>query len=134
MVIGGHGDDMVPLTRFSTINGVPAVTFLDDDAIQRINERTRHGGAEVLELRQTSSAYCGPAAAIATMVEAICNNGARVLPSVCILDGEYGQQDICAGVPALLGSRGIERVIELPLDEAERAGLEASIESIKADL
>ena len=68
MVIGGHGDDMVPLTRFSTINGVPAITFLDADAIQRINERTRYGGAEVLELRQNSSAYCGPAAAIATIL------------------------------------------------------------------
>ena len=68
------------------------------------------------------------------MVEAISNNGARVLPSVCILDGEYGQRDICAGVPALLGSKGIERVIELSLDDAERAGLEASIDSIKADL
>ncbi len=134
MVIGGHGDSMVPLTRFSTINGVPASTFLTPEAIQRINTRTQNGGAEVLELRQNSSAYNGPAAAIATMVEAICNNSARVLPSVCILDGEYGQHDIPAGVPAILGSKGIEKVIELPLDDTERAGLQASIDSIKADL
>jgi malate dehydrogenase len=134
MVIGGHGDSMVPLTRFSTINGVPANTFLDAEATQRINERTRHGGAEVLGLRQNSSAYTGPAAAIATMVDAISNNGSRVLPSVCILDGEYGQHDIPAGVPAILGSKGIEKVIELSLDETERAGLLGSIESIKADL
>ncbi len=134
MVIGGHGDSMVPLTRFSTINGVPASTFLTPETIQRINTRTQNGGAEVLELRQNSSAYNGPAAAIATMVEAICNNSARVLPSVCILDGEYGEHDIPAGVPALLGSKGIEKVIELPLDDAERAGLQASIDSIKADL
>jgi malate dehydrogenase len=134
MVIGGHGDSMVPLTRFSTINGVPASTFLTPETIQRINTRTQNGGAEVLELRQNSSAYNGPAAAIATMVEAICNNSARVLPSVCILDGEYGEHDIPAGVPAILGSKGIEKVIELPLDDAERAGLQASIDSIKADL
>ncbi|MDH3980014.1 MAG: malate dehydrogenase [Gammaproteobacteria bacterium] len=134
MVIGGHGDSMVPLTRFSTINGVPASTFLTPETIQRINARTQHGGAEVLELRQNSSAYNGPAAAIATMVEAICNNSARVLPSVCILDGEYGQHDIPAGVPAILGNKGIEKVIELPLDDTERAGLQASIDSIKADL
>jgi malate dehydrogenase len=134
MVIGGHGDSMVPLTRFSTINGVPASTFLTPETIQRINVRTQHGGAEVLELRQNSSAYNGPAAAIATMVEAICNNSARVLPSVCILDGEYGQHDIPAGVPAILGNKGIEKVIELSLDDTERAGLQASIDSIKADL
>ncbi len=134
MVIGGHGDAMVPLTRFSSINGVPASIFLDAGAIQRINERTRHGGAEVLELRQDSSAYIGPAAAIATMVEAICSNSARALPCVCILDGEYGQHHVPAGVPALLGSKGIEKIIELPLDDTERAGLQSSIDSIKADL
>ena len=134
MVIGGHGDSMVPLTRFSSINGVPASIFLDADAIERINARTRHGGAEILELRQNSSAYIGPAAAIATMVDAIRNNGGRVLPCVCILDGEYGQQDMPAGVPAVLGGKGIEKIIELPLNDTERAGLQASIDSIKADL
>lgn len=134
MVIGGHGDSMVPLTRFSSINGVPAGTFLDAAAIERIDARTRHGGAEILELRQNSSAYIGPAAAIATMVDAIRNNSSRVLPCVCILDGEYGQQDMPAGVPAVLGGKGIGKIIELPLDDTERAGLQASIDSIQEDL
>jgi malate dehydrogenase len=134
IVIGGHGDAMVPLTRFTTVNGAPATAFLDRDAIKRINERTRHGGGEVLALRQTSSAYNAPAAAIATMADAICNNRRRILPCVCNLDGEYGQTDITAGVPAVIGRNGIEKVVELPLDEAERAGFQASIDSIRADL
>ena len=134
MVIGGHGDFMVPLTRFSTVNGVPAGTFLDKESIARINKRTQHGGAEVLALRQQSSAYNAPAAAIATMVDAISHNRRRVLPCVCNLDGEYGQSDITAGVPAILGRNGIEKVVELPLDETERAGFHASIDSIRADL
>lgn len=134
MVIGGHGDSMVPLTRFSTINGVPAGTFFDANAIERINDKTRHGGAEVLELRQNSSAYNGPAAAIATMVDAICSNRDRLLPCVCVLGGEYGKSDIAAGVPAILGGEGIMRIVELPLDETERKGFEASVEAIAEDI
>ncbi|MGB5179962.1 MAG: malate dehydrogenase [Gammaproteobacteria bacterium] len=134
MVIGGHGDYMVPLTRFSTVNGVPASTFLDDASIARINKRTRHGGSEVLALRQQSSAYNAPAAAIATMADAISHNRRRVLPCVCNLDGEYGESDITAGVPAIIGHRGIEQVVELPLDEAELAGFQSSIDAIRADL
>jgi malate dehydrogenase len=134
IVIGGHGDLMVPMTRFSSINGVPATAFLDQDAIERINKRTQHGGAEVLALRQTSSAYNAPAAAIATMVDAICNNRRRILPCVCNLDGEYGQTDITVGVPAILGLNGIEQVVELPLDEAERDGFQASVDGVRADL
>jgi len=125
---------MVPLTRFSTINGLPASTFMDQDTIERVNKRTQHGGAEVLGLRQISSAYNAPAAAVATMVDAIANNRRHVLPCVCILDGEYNQQDITVGVPAVLGGKGIEQVVELPLDEAEQEGFLASIESIRADL
>ena len=134
MVIGGHGDSMVPLTRFSTMNGLPATTFLDQEMIDRIIKNTQHGGAEVLALRQTSSAYNAPAAAIATMVDAVSNNRRRILPCVCVLEGEYGQQDITAGVPAILGRNGIEKVVDLPLDETERTGLQNSIDSIRADL
>ncbi|MGB5539745.1 MAG: malate dehydrogenase [Gammaproteobacteria bacterium] len=134
MVIGGHGDSMIPLTRFSTINGLPVSAFIDEKTIQHINEKTRHGGAEVLEMRQHSSAYNAPAAAVATMVDAIRSNRARLLPCVCILDGEYGQRDITAGVPAILGRTGIERIVELPLDETERPGFQASIDSILKDL
>ena len=134
MVIGGHGDSMVPLTRFSTINGLPVRAFIDEKTIQHINEKTRHGGAEVLEMRQHSSAYNAPAAAVAAMVDAIRSNRARLLPCVCILDGEYGQRDITAGVPAILGRTGIERIVELPLDETEGPGFQASIDSILKDL
>ena len=134
MVIGGHGDSMVPLTRFSTMNGLPATTFLDQEMIDRIIKNTQHGGAEVLALRQTSSAYNAPAAAIATMVDAISNNRRRILPCVCVLKGEYGQQDITAGVPAILGRNGIEKVVDLPLNETEQTGLQDSIDSIRADL
>jgi len=134
MVIGGHGDLMVPLTRFSTVNGVPASTFLDAETIERINDRTRHGGAEVLALRQLSSAYNGPAAAIAAMVDAISHDRRRVLPCVCNLDGEYGMTDLTVGVPAIIGRNGIEQVVELPLDEQEQAGFNASVESVRADL
>ena len=134
MVIGGHGDSMVPMTRFSNINGLPVTAFMDQETIERINERTRHGGGEVLALRQTSSAYNAPAAAIATMADAICNDRRRVLPCVCNLDGEYGQTNITGGVPAILGRNGIEQVLELPLNEAERAGFQASIDSIRDDI
>lgn len=134
MVIGGHGDSMVPLTRFSTINGLPVSIFVDEQAIAHINEKTRHGGAEVLEMRQHSSAYNAPAAAVATMVDAINSNRDRLLSCVCVLDGEYGQRDITAGVPAILGSNGITRIVELPLDETEQAGFQASVDSIVADI
>lgn len=134
MVIGGHGDFMVPLTRFSTINGVPATTILDQETINRIIHRTRHGGSEILALRKISSAYNAPASAIATMVDSISRNRRRVLPCVCVLEGEYGQENVTAGVPAILGSQGIEKVLELPLDEAELAGFIASVDSIRNDL
>ncbi len=134
MVIGGHGDSMVPLTRFSTINGLPVTTFVDEKTIEYINEKTRHGGAEVLEMRQHSSAYNAPAAAVATMVDAINSNRDRLLSCVCVLDGEYGQRDITAGVPAILGRDGIRKIIELPLDETERRGFQASVDSIVDDI
>jgi malate dehydrogenase len=134
MVIGGHGDSMVPLTRFSTINGLPVTHFVDQKTIEYINEKTRHGGAEVLEMRQHSSAYNAPAAAVATMVDAINSNRDRLLSCVCVLQGEYGQRDITAGVPAILGRDGIMKIVELPLDEAEQNGFQASIDSIIEDI
>lgn len=134
MVIGGHGDLMVPLTRFSTINGVSANVFMDAETVERVNEKTRHGGAEVLSLRQNSSAFVGPAAAVASMVDSICNDRHRLLPSVCVLDGEYGMEKITAGVPAILGKNGVEKVVELPLDSSEADAFRASVDSIRADL
>jgi malate dehydrogenase len=134
MVLGGHGDSMVPLIRYSTINGIPAEHFLDSGSIERIYDRTRHGGAEVLELRKDSSAYNAPAAAITAMVDAICHDRKRILPCICVLDGEYGQNDITVGVPAILGQNGIERVIELPLNEAEQAAFQSSIDAVRQGL
>jgi malate dehydrogenase len=134
MVIGGHGDSMVPLTRFSTINGLPVTAFVDQETIEHINEKTRHGGAEVLEMRQHSSAYNAPAAAVATMVDAINSNRDRLLPCVCVLEGEYGQRNTTAGVPAILGRQGIMKIIDLPLDETERTGFQASVDSILEDI
>ena len=134
MVIGGHGDSMLPLFRFSSIRGINAEMVLDSEVRERITQRTRHGGAEVLNLRENSSAYNAPGAAIVTMVDAICNDRRQILPCVSVLEGEYGEQDTTAGVPVILGRYGVERIVELPLNETELAGFRASLESIRADL
>ena len=134
MVIGGHGDSMLPLFRFSSIHGINAEIMLDREVRERISERTRQGGAEVLNLRENSSAYNAPGAAIVTMVDAICNDRKQILPCVSVLDGEYRQHDTTAGVPVIIGRNGIEQVIELPLNDAELAEFQDSIDSIRADL
>ncbi|HEX9627453.1 MAG TPA: malate dehydrogenase [Acidiferrobacterales bacterium] len=134
MVLGGHGDTMVPMPRFTTINGIPISYFLKPEQIERISQRTRQGGAEILALRKTSSAYDAPAAAVATMVDAIRHDRKRILPCVAILDGEYGQQDICMGVPVVLGEQGVEKVIELELNARERKEFDASAEHVRNDV
>jgi len=134
MVLGGHGDTMVPMTRFTCINGIPVEHFLSAEKVARIVQRTRDGGAEILTLRKTASAYDAPAAAIATMVDAISRNRRQILPGVAILDGEYGQRDIAMGVPIVLGQHGMEQVVELPLDDAERAMFARSIEHVRGDI
>ena len=134
MVIGGHGDSMLPLFRFSSIRGINTEIVLDSEARERITERTRHGGAEVLNLRENSSAYNAPGAAVVTMADAICNDRRQILPCVSVLEGEYGQQNTPAGVPVILGRNGVEQVIELPLNESELKGFQASIDSIRAEL
>jgi malate dehydrogenase len=134
MVLGGHGDSMVPMTNYTTISGVPVREFLDEATLDAIVERTRNGGAEILALKKTSSANDSPAAAVAAMVDAVCNNRKRILPCVAILDGEYGYRDIAMGVPVILGSRGMEKVIELPLSDGERQLLDRSAEQVQKDL
>lgn len=134
MVLGGHGDAMVPLPRYTTIRGIPLDHFLDAEAIERISSRTRQGGAEILALKKTSSAYDAPAAAIIEMVDAISHNRHSVIPTVALLDGEYGMRDIALGVPTVLGQQGMERIIELPLQEDERAAFEKSAQSVRGDL
>jgi malate dehydrogenase len=134
MVLGGHGDAMVPLPRFSTVNGLPLSEFLQPRDLERIVERTREGGAEILALKKTSSAYDAPAAAITTMVDAIVRDRKRILPSVAILDGEYGFDDIAMGVPCVLGAAGMERIVELSLNDDEKAQFARSAEGVQADL
>ena len=134
IVLGGHGDAMVPLLRFCTINGIPLHQFLNEEQIKVIIERTRHGGAEILSLRKNSSAYDAPAAAIAMMVDAIANNRRRVLPSVAVLNGEYGQRGIALGVPCVLSENGIEQVLELDLLEEEMELFESSARIVREDI
>ena len=134
MVLGGHGDTMVPMTRFTCINGIPIEHFLSKEQIQKIVERTRGGGAEILSLRKTASAYDAPAAAIASMVDAISHNRRHILPAVALLNGEYGLNDIGMGVPVVFGEHGVEKVIELPLTPDEAAEFKRSAAMVQADL
>lgn len=134
MVLGGHGDTMVPMTRFTTISGIPIAHFLPHDRIEQIVKRTREGGAEILSLRKTASAYDAPAAAIASMVDAISHDRKHILPAVAVLDGEYGLKDICMGVPVVFGAHGMERVIELPLEPAEADEFRRSAETVRGDI
>jgi len=134
LVIGGHGDAMVPLTRYASINGIPIDQFLDADTIEHLVEKTRQGGAEILALKETSSAYDSPAASVAAMVDAVVRDRRRILPCVAILDGEYGQRDIAMGVPTVLADNGVERVIELPLIAEESEALARSIATLRETL
>lgn len=134
MVLGGHGDAMVPMTRFTTISGIPIKYFLDEETIESIVERSRFGGGEVLALKKTSSAYDAPAVAIAEMVEAIVLDRRQVMPVVAILDGEYGQRDLAMGVPCMLSEEGMDKIIELPLTDSEKSMFDDTIKNIKKDL
>lgn len=134
LVIGGHGDAMVPLPEYTCISGIPIKHILDQATIARLIEHTRQGGAEILALKQTSSAYDSPAAAIAAMVEAVIRDRRRILPCVAILDGEYGQRDIAMGVPVVLGKTGVEKVLELPLTDEESRALIRSSEGVRSSL
>ncbi|MCB1865453.1 MAG: malate dehydrogenase [Chromatiales bacterium] len=134
IVLGGHGDTMVPVQRLCTVNGIPVETFIGAQRMAQIIQRTRDGGAEVLKLRGNSSAYDAPAASVAAMVDAIAFNRRRIMPSVAILDGEYGQSGIAMGVPCVLGAGGIERVVELELTNAEQAAFATSAGAVREDI
>lgn len=126
MLMGGHGDEMVPLPRYTTIAGIPVGEFIAPERLQQIVERTKKGGGEIVQLLKTGSAYYAPAAATTQMVEAILKDKKRVLPAAAYLEGEYGVDGIFFGVPVKLGAGGIEQIIELPLTDEERAGVERS--------
>jgi len=130
MLLGGHGDDMVPLPRFSTINGIPVTDFLKKDQLDRIVDRTRKAGGEIVALLKTGSAFYSPSLGAVTMTEAILRDERRIIPSCVYLDGEYGLKDICFGVPVILGKNGIEKVIELKLNDEEKALVKKSADAV----
>lgn len=130
-VLGGHGDDMVPLVRYSYAGGIPLETLIDAARLEEIVDRTRKGGAEIVNLLGNGSAYYAPAASLVEMAEAILKDQKRVLPSIAYLEGEYGMDGIYLGVPTVLGASGIEKIIELELTEDEKALLNKSAESVK---
>jgi malate dehydrogenase len=134
MVLGGHGDSMVPVPRFCTVNGIPVTHFISEERLQDIIQRTREGGAEILALRKNSSAYDAPGASIAAMVDAISHNRRRLLPCVAILQGEYGQEDIAMGVPCVLDERGLAEVVVLDLTEDETRAFRESAAAVMRDI
>jgi malate dehydrogenase len=131
LVMGGHGDTMVPMPRFTTVKGVPITELLAKGKIDGLVARTRQGGAEIVSLLKTGSAFYAPAAAISHMVKAVVRDEKRVLPCSAFLEGEYGVHEVFAGVPVILGAHGVERIIELELDEDERRDFEKSVSSVR---
>jgi malate dehydrogenase len=134
LVLGGHGDSMVPLVRYTTIAGVPLTEFMDKAAIDKIVQRTRDGGIEIVNYLKTGSAYYAPSAAAVEMVEAIVKNKNRILPCAAWLQGEFGLKDTFVGVPVKLNRKGIEKVVEVPLTVEEKAGLEKSAGHVKENI
>lgn len=130
-VLGGHGDDMVPLVRYSYAGGIPLEKLIPKDRLDAIVERTRKGGGEIVNLLGNGSAYYAPAASLVEMVEAILKDQRRILPAIAYLEGEYGFNGIYLGVPTILGGNGLEKVIELELTEEEKKALEKSADSVK---
>ncbi len=134
MVMGGHGDSMVPLPRYSTVSGISIEQLLPMDRIDALNQRTRDGGAEIVNLLRSGSAYYAPAAASVEMARSILKHQRRLLPCAAYLRGQYGLSDIYLGVPCILGRAGVEKIIELKLEPAELSSLKTSAEAIKKDL
>ena len=130
-VLGGHGDDMVPLPRYSTVAGIPLPDLLSKEKIDAIVTRTRKGGAEIVNLLKTGSAYYAPSAAVVEMVEAILKDKKKILPCAAYLEGEYGISGLFVGVPVKLGARGIEQIIEIKLTAEEKTALDKSAASVR---
>jgi malate dehydrogenase len=132
MVLGGHGDTMVPLVSYTTVSGIPVSQLIPADKLAAIVDRTRNGGAEIVAFLKTGSAYYAPSAAAAQMVEAIALDKRRILPCSAWLQGEFGLRDVFCGVPCKLGRRGLERILEITLTDPERADLVKSAEAVRA--
>src|SRR2546428_5708769 len=130
-VLGGHGDTMVPLPRYSTVAGIPITELLDAVTVERLVQRTREGGAEIVKYLKAGSAYYAPSAAVTEMIEAILKDKKKILPCAAYLDGEYGIKGLFVGVPVKLGAKGIEQIIEIKLTPDEKAGLEKSAPAVE---
>jgi malate dehydrogenase len=130
-VLGGHGDTMVPLARYSTVAGIPLPDLMDAETIKKISDRTANGGAEIVKLLGTGSAYYAPASAAVEMVEAILKDKKKILPCSVFLQGEYGIKDLFVGVPVKLGAKGVEQIIEIKLTPEENAALQKSAAAVK---
>jgi malate dehydrogenase len=130
-VLGGHGDDMVPLVRYSYAGGIPLEKLIPKDRLDAIVARARTGGGEIVNLLGNGSAYYAPAASLVQMAEAILKDKKRILPAIAYLEGEYGYQNLYLGVPVVLGGSGIEKVLELELTESEKAALDKSADSVR---
>ncbi|WP_417332026.1 malate dehydrogenase [Halarcobacter sp.] len=130
-VMGGHGDDMVPLPNYSTVAGVPIPELLPKEDIEEIVEKTKNGGLQIVKLLETGSAYYAPAHATSLMVEAILNNQKKIYPCSVYLNGEYGYKDVVGGVPVMLGSNGVEKIFELKLDNKQKELFDKSISSVQ---
>ena len=133
MVLGGHGDSMVPLPRYTTVSGVPITELMASERISELVDRTRNGGAEIVGLLKSGSAFYAPAASAVSMVAAVLRDEKRILPVCTRLEGEYGLSDVFVGVPAKLGEAGVEAVVELALSPEEKAALQASAEKVKSN-
>jgi malate dehydrogenase len=131
MVLGGHGDTMVPLISYTSVSGIPVTQLIAKDKLDAIVDRTRNGGAEIVKHLKTGSAYYAPSAGAVQMAEAIVNDQKRILPCAAWLTGEYGMKDLFLGVPVKLGRKGMEKVIEVELTKDERAALEKSAEAVR---
>jgi malate dehydrogenase len=130
-VLGGHGDTMVPLPRYSTVSGIPITELLPPDRVEAIVKRTASGGAEIVSLLKTGSAYYAPSSSTAEMVDAVLKDKHKILPCCCFLEGEFGIKDLYVGVPAQLGAKGIEKIWEIKLTDAERTALHKSAEAVR---
>jgi|TARA_B100001996_G_C18663051_1_gene593824 malate dehydrogenase len=134
MVLGGHGDTMVPLPRYTTVGGIPITQLLDKDTIDSISKRTAGGGGEIVKLLERGSAFYAPGSAAAIMAESVLNDRKRMLPCSALLNGEYGLKDVYIGVPVLLGKNGVEKIVELDLEQEELESLQSSANFYKSQL
>ena len=131
-VLGGHGDTMVPLPRYATVNGIPLPQLLDAATIEQINDRTRNGGAEIVGLLKTGSAFYAPAASAIAMAESYLKDKKRMIPCAAMLNGEYGVKGLYIGVPVVIGKDGVERIVEVEFNADEKAMFDKSVAAVKS--